>query len=98
MPQEAPVRKIRKAEDAVSCKLVFIPDVDPALMRRTLELLGGRPVLTVGEDPSFLEHGGIIRLRVVRQRIRFDIARRTAERVGLRLSSNLLRVAERVVN
>ena len=54
------------------------------------------PILTISDEPTFLDTGGIIQLNVVDNRIRFDISYSAADRVGLRLSSQLLRLAVNV--
>jgi hypothetical protein len=50
-------------------------------------------VLTVSDDAQFLEAGGMIQLREVRGRIRFEINLAGAEKAGLRMSSQLLQLA-----
>ena len=51
-------------------------------------------VLTVGQGISFAESGGIIALTVADRKVRFAINIRRAEMAGLRISSQLLRLAE----
>jgi hypothetical protein len=51
------------------------------------------PILTVSDDPRFLDDGGIVRLRIVDGHYGFDINDADAQRVGLRISSHLLRLA-----
>ena len=51
------------------------------------------PVLTIGESPDFLGMGGIINLRVDGGNVRFEIDQAAADRVNLRISSRLLRLA-----
>jgi len=48
-----------------------------------------RPVLTIGEQTGFAESGGIVNLLIKQQRASLEISRESAERVGLRFSSNL---------
>ncbi len=52
-----------------------------------------RPILTIGDDDRFLDDGGIIRLRVVEGRVRFDVNAAAAQQAGLRISSQLLQLA-----
>jgi hypothetical protein len=61
--------------------------------RALLQTAASRPVLTVSDDPHFLDQGGIVQLRVVQGRLRFDIDAGAAKRVGLQISSQLLRLA-----
>lgn len=51
-------------------------------------------VLTVGEGIGFAEAGGIIALTVADRKVRFAINVKRAEMAGLRISSQLLRLAE----
>ena len=75
------------------CHVLFVP-ARPSVDRK---LLLGRaaalPILTVGDYASFLDEGGIVKLRMVDGRVRFDVNVATASRVGLRLSSQLLQLA-----
>ncbi len=61
-----------------------------------LDAVGDQPVLTVGESSRFLDDGGVISLQVIDRRVRFEVSATAAERIGLRLSSQLLRLAVRV--
>lgn len=78
-------------EPDAGCHVVVIPRGANA----GAYLRGARtaPVLTIGEAPDFLAVGGIINLRVDGGNVRFEIDREAAERVGLRISSRLLRLA-----
>jgi hypothetical protein len=56
----------------------------------------GRPVLTVGESPEFIQHGGIVNFFLDGKRVRFEINPTAATRVNLRISSRLLQLARLV--
>lgn len=51
------------------------------------------PVLTIGETPRFLRSGGMVRMFVEGQRLRFQVNQRQAESAGIRLSSQALSLA-----
>lgn len=51
------------------------------------------PVLTIGETPRFLRDGGMVRLFIEDQRLRFQVNRRQTDAAGLQLSSQLLSLA-----
>ena len=55
------------------------------------------PLLSVGDESDFLERGGIIALKLSGGRVRFDINLAVAREAGLRLSSQLLQLADRIV-
>lgn len=66
--------------------------------RRALARFGSAPVLTVADTDGFLENGGIVRFRLTAERnVRFDIDQGTAAARGLRISSQVLKLA-RVIN
>jgi uncharacterized protein DUF4154 len=54
------------------------------------------PILTVGDATGFGQAGGIIEFVVVEDTVRFEINLAAADRVGLKLSSRLLRLARHV--
>jgi hypothetical protein len=90
------VRLVTSEASAGTCHVLFVPDPRPARARAILKHVAERPVLTVGDRPGFLEAGGIINLKIVDDRVRFEVNLPAAERAGLRLSSQLLRLAESV--
>jgi hypothetical protein len=90
------IREIDRASAITGCHVVFVPGEQPAAAKAVLTAAGQHPILTVGESPRFLDDGGVINLRVVDRRVRFEISATAAERAGLRLSSQLLQLAIRV--
>jgi hypothetical protein len=85
------VREISRPETLPGCQILFAssPSADKPLLDRA----AGLPILTVGDAPGFLEQGGIINLREVDGRVRFDVNLRNAARVNLQISTQLLRLA-----
>jgi len=55
--------------------------------------LAGRPVLAVSETPGFCAAGGMLNLYERQSRIRFEANPEAAEKAGLRLRAELLRLA-----
>jgi hypothetical protein len=84
------VREVGRSTDIGGCHVLFVPAA--AQSERLLQAAKGS-VLTIGESPTFLDEGGIINLRVVDRRVRFEVNAVAAERAGLKLSSQLLRLA-----
>jgi hypothetical protein len=82
---------------ATDCDVVFVPRAQSAQVEEVLRAVKGLAVLTVGESPNFLQHGGIVNFVVERDRVRFDINAAAADASGLRVSSKLLRLARHVV-
>ncbi len=53
----------------------------------------GRPMLTVSESKTFLKEGGMIRLDVVEDKVRFSINQAAVDQSGLTISSQMLQYA-----
>jgi hypothetical protein len=89
------VREVSSPDRLTGCSMMYLGPLtsrNSRLLARAAEL----PILTVGDDPGFLARGGIIRLQLLGERVRFDIHAGQARRVGLQLSSQLLRLAQSV--
>ncbi len=84
------------AREARDCHIVFIGWTDPSRVDRTLKALEGRPILTVGEIDGFAERGGMIAIVTRQNRLRLEINLRVVKNAGLRLSSQLLKLAKLV--
>ncbi|MGE0448183.1 MAG: YfiR family protein [Vicinamibacterales bacterium] len=87
------VREVQQPADAGSCHLLYVPQRGGEWPDDLLTAVRSLPVLTVSDRPDFLEQGGIIALRVVQGRIRFEVDVAAAQRVGLRIGSQLLQLA-----
>lgn len=85
------VRDVSRPDMLSGCQVLYAasPTADKPLLDRAAAL----SILTVGDAPGFLEQGGIINLREVDGRVRFEISLRNAERANLQLSAQLLRLA-----
>jgi hypothetical protein len=93
-------RMIRKVPDTLdearSCQILYIGDIEPERTKSLLASVEGLPVLTVGESPDFLKWGGQILLVRDGKRIRFDISLVAARRNNIVLRSQLLRIARNI--
>jgi hypothetical protein len=86
------VREIAGSDELVGCHVLFVgarSDVAGPVLRAAV----GRPILTVGEGDRFFESGGIIVMKIVDGRVRFDVNATNAAKNGLRISSQLLSLA-----
>ena len=78
---------------AEECRVVYISGSASRRINSILASLGNRPVLTVSDSAAFAEKGGMIRLKLVDNKVRFDINIDAAQRAGLNISSKLLSLA-----
>jgi hypothetical protein len=86
------VREFTTAEQ-IECHILYIAPSEDKRIKTDLQLVAGRPILIVSDSKSSLQHGGIIAFREIDDSVRFEINRQAAERAGLKLSSQLLKVA-----
>ena len=76
--------------------MLFVSASENKRLATILKVLRGMPVLAVGDMPNFAHSGGIINLKTVRNKVRFEINIGAAKRAQLKFSSKLLRRAESV--
>ena len=88
------VRALREGESAAPVHMLFVGGFDGGRVGRLLRQAGG--MLVVTECDGGLPPGSAINFRIIDERVRFDVALDAAERNGIKLSSRLLTVANRV--
>jgi hypothetical protein len=89
-------KQIPAPQDAVNCRVLFISSSEDKRLKEILTSLGTASVLTVSDLPRFTQRGGMVEVVSEGNRIRFEVNTATAERAGLTLSSELLKVAVNV--
>ena len=90
-------KRIARAQDAADCRVVFIAASESQRLGSDLAVLSKLHVLTVSDNPRFLERGGMIQFVFEGDRVRFAVNLTAAQEAGLTLSSELLKVATKVV-
>jgi hypothetical protein len=89
------VRAMRESELGAPVHLLFVAGMDAGRVGRMVRA-AGHALLVVTECDGGLQQGSAINFRIVDERVRFDVALDAAERNGIKLSSRLLTVANRV--
>ena len=85
-----------KAE-LVKCQIVFVTSCEQACSKEAVALLRKLPILTIGESEGFLETGGTINFIMQDGKVCFEINAKAADEVNLKVASQLLRLAKRVI-
>lgn len=90
-----PVRvlRLKTAAEARKCAIAYISASEGDRLGTDLDMLRGRPVLTVSDAADFMKRGGMIQLIVADGHVRFAVNLDAVRSAGLGLSSELLRVA-----
>lgn len=89
-------RRIMDVQDAAKCQILFIAASESARVKQILSSLGKNSVLTVSDMPDFSQNGGMIQFMVQDNKVRFEVNLPAADKAGLVLSSQLLKVASAV--
>ncbi len=89
--------RVRTPEQLKRCRAVFIASSEWPRLGAVLRVLQGQPVLTFGDVRGFVDRGGMVGFLRERDRIRFEINLDALRRAGLRMSSEVLRLAVRVL-
>ena len=81
-------------ETLKSCQIVFVSSSEQANSKQVMDTLSGASILTIGEWDMFTQEGGIIRFMIRKNKIAFEINNDQAQEVGLKISSQLLNLAQ----
>ncbi|MBK1717791.1 YfiR family protein [Thiocystis violacea] len=91
------VERLARGDTFKGCQIVYVSDSERPFLSPLLRTLANQPALTVSDIPGFASAGGMIGLVMVDNRLRFEINRQSAEAAGLTISSQVLKLATRVV-
>jgi uncharacterized protein DUF4154 len=80
------------------CQIIFITDKALNKSKAVLDYLQGSNSLTIGESSDFLKKGGMINFIRVKDKVKFEINDNAAKAAGIKISSKVLRIAERIVS
>lgn len=78
--------------DLTDCDVLYVDSAGPV----KLPAQNAESMLTIGDGAEFTREGGVIRLYVESNRLRFAINMDHAKRARLQVSSNLLKLASRI--
>lgn len=88
------IRRGLSAKELQSCHIVFIDANDNTAA--ILQSLKALPIVTVSDQPNFIEQGGMISLVQIDNRLGFAINLVGINEVGLHMSAQLLKLAKSV--
>ncbi len=80
------------------CDVVFLAGQNPQQLRAELDRARNKPVLLIAEQPGAAQEGAVVNLTIVNKKVRFEINAGAARRIGLKVSSKLLKLATAVID
>ncbi len=81
-------------KDLVACHVLFVGRSEAPRVEGVIGRLHGASVLTVGDFERFAQNGGVLRLALDENMVRFEINVDAAERAHLRISSKILKLGK----
>ena len=95
--REVLVREASSIAKTAGCHIIFLASSERRRLDDQLASLADRPVLTVGDARWVADRGAVIGLTLEERRVRIEVNMIAADRARLRLSSQLLKVAVRLI-
>src|SRR5262249_19303120 len=71
--KEVVARRISTPPEAAACRVVFVSSSEDTQIKEILPALGRFSVLTVSDNPNFLENGGMVQFILADRKVRFKI-------------------------
>jgi hypothetical protein len=87
------VRQVSSAAAARQTHILFVGAAQDSRLEELKDALKGSPVLTVGESQAFEKQSGMITFKIQNDSLRFTIHKEPAQRVGLKISAQLQKLA-----
>ena len=90
------IRRCPNMDKSCSGNIIYIVPSGTDKGPSPLSVANSSAALLVGNEPKFLERGGMINFVKVGRKIRFDISKTNINKAGLEISSKLLNVARAI--
>lgn len=90
------VKVFPSAEQIDRCDILFLPRSEARRETSFRAAVSGKPILTVSDRENFATEGGMVEFLLIDDTLKFDINIAAADKSGLKISSELLRVAHDV--
>jgi hypothetical protein len=91
-------RRISRPQDALDCRVLFISSSEDSQWKEILPALKTLSILTVSDMHEFARRGGIVQFILDGKKVRFEVNLAATAAPGLKLSSELLKLAVAVRN
>jgi hypothetical protein len=91
------VRRLRNGDPLENIHILYLGQGYVARAGAMIDQAAAHSILVVTESSDGLAYGGVVNFRLLDERIRFDISLASADKAGLRLSSQLLTLAATVI-
>lgn len=98
--KSSPQRKyviLHNPPNVLQCHIAYLSSAESSRERALLEAAQKKPILTVGDEEAFTKMGGIVSFVMIENKIKLIVNLPAAQKAGLRVDSQLLEVALKVI-
>jgi len=88
------VKRYKELSEIKGCHLLFVTASETRRLKEVAAIAEKSHVLTVGDTAHFARRGGVINLTLEENKVRFEINPDAANRAGLRISAQLLKLGK----
>ncbi len=81
-------------QDLSTCHLVYISELEQAVLRSVVLKLKNKPILTIGEGVAFIQAGGMVGFESVHGKVQLNINLAILQQAKLVVSSRLLKLGK----
>ncbi|MGZ8213545.1 MAG: YfiR family protein, partial [Methylosarcina sp.] len=72
------------------CNMIYVSELEEINVVQLFSLIAGQPILSIGEQDSFLEQGGLVNLQMKEGKINIQVNLEALTRSGIKISSRVL--------
>ena len=91
--REVKIKRSPSSADIGGCNILYVGDEEPRRAQTALQAARSASVLTVSDSEGFIDSGGVIALVYADNRIQFEVNLAAAQRAGLKIASQVLKIA-----
>ncbi|MFC1726317.1 YfiR family protein [candidate division KSB1 bacterium] len=90
------VKQFKNTEEIKDCHILLISQSENENLENILKRVGNKSTLTVGDTEKYAEKGVVINFVIMSEKIKIELNMEAAERAGLKISSQLQKLAIQV--
>ncbi len=91
--REVRIRRNPTLAEMAECNILYLGDDEPRRVHAALQAARNASVLTISDSDGFVDTGGVIGLLYAGNRMQFEVNLSAAQRAGLKIASQVLKIA-----
>lgn len=92
------VKQLADENNKPKLDVLFIKDTTRYDPQEIFSVCVKNGILTVGETEGFLESGGVVNFVIIKNKLKFEVNMGIAEQAGIKIRSQLLKLANKVID